>query len=233
MGECCLLPLMEVASFQDLILLIDKVAEIHGSFSLEEATKFFKGLNGPDLNPDSLISENKFAPLKVEDSQHIPDFSPNVHRLFHNDSSTDRIREEGLQLMALEENIILPLPNEETIEIESVTKLEPVASMQKKEGKPQRKGEASLNSNKKLTREVKALLALQAYSSSGGIFILWKEESITVVDSIQDQFSISIRCKFNTSFSGWITGVYDPSSYRLTDQFWWELSGLYGMCNEN
>ncbi|KAA0033540.1 outer envelope pore protein 24 [Cucumis melo var. makuwa] len=129
--------------------------------------------------------------------------------------------------MALEENIILPLPNEETIEIESVTKLEPVASMQKKEGKPQRKGEASLNSNKKLTREVKALLALQAYSSSGGIFILWKEESITVVDSIQDQFSISIRCKFNTSFSGWITGVYDPSSYRLTDQFWWELSGLY------
>lgn len=117
-------------------------------------------LNVSISSPSSLISENKFAPLKVEDSQHIPDFSPNVHRIFHNDSSTDRIRKEGLQLMALEENIILPLPNEETIEIESVTELEPVAFMQKKEGKLQRKGEASLNSNKKLTREVKALLGI-------------------------------------------------------------------------
>ena len=56
--------------------------------------------------------------------------------------------------------------------------------------------------------------ALEAYGSSGGILILWKEDSITMVDSIQGQFSISIHCKFNASFSSWITGVYDPS-YRL------------------
>ena len=74
---------------------------------------------------------------------------------------------------------------------------------------------------------------LEAYGSSGGILILWKEDSITVVDSIQGQFSISIHWKFNAGFSGWITGVYGPSSYRLRDQFWWELSSLYGLCNEN
>ena len=78
---------------------------------------------------DSLIFENKFAPLEVEDSWHISDFSPDVHRLFHDVSSTERIREESLQLITLEENTDLPLPIEETTEIESVTELEPAASM--------------------------------------------------------------------------------------------------------
>ena len=42
---------MQVASFQDPTLIIDKVAGIHGSFLLEQAEKFFIGSNGPDLNP--------------------------------------------------------------------------------------------------------------------------------------------------------------------------------------
>ncbi|XP_031741396.1 general transcription factor IIF subunit 2 isoform X2 [Cucumis sativus] len=41
----------EVVSFQDPNLLIDKVAGIHGSFSPEQAEKFFKGPGGPDPNP--------------------------------------------------------------------------------------------------------------------------------------------------------------------------------------
>ena len=44
--------------------------------------------------------------------------------------------------------------------------------------------------------------ALEAYGSSGGILILWKENSVTVVDSIQGQFSVSIHCKFNAGFYG-------------------------------
>ena len=101
--------------------------------------------------------------------------------LFHDESSMKRIREEGLQLVALEENTNHPLPIEETTKIESVIELEPAASMQNpfllskevvatlleydlciwavtRKGKPQRKGGASSNSNDKLTREVKALL---------------------------------------------------------------------------
>lgn len=82
--------------------------------------------------------------------------------------------------MVLEENNDISLLNEETTEIESVTKLEQVAFMQNpfllskevvvalleydlcirvvtRKEKPQRKGKAS-SSNKKLTIEVKALL---------------------------------------------------------------------------
>ena len=84
-------------------------------------------------------------------------------------------------IIALEVNIDLPLPIEETTEIESLTELEPAASIQNpfplrkemvaalleydlcvqagtRKGKQQRKGGATSNSNKKLTREVKALL---------------------------------------------------------------------------
>ena len=81
-------------------------------------------------SPGSLISEDKFAPLEVEDVQHISDFSSDVHRHFHEVSTTERVREEGLQLIALEKNIVLPLPNEETTEIESVTELEPAVFIQ-------------------------------------------------------------------------------------------------------
>ena len=59
--------------------------------------------------------------------------------------------------------------------------------------------------------------SLEAYGSSGGILILWKEDSLTVDDSIQGEFSVSIHCKLNAGFCGWITGVYNPSSYRLRD----------------
>ena len=42
--------LVQVDSFQDPNLLIDKVAGIYGSFSSEQADKFFKGPGGPDPN---------------------------------------------------------------------------------------------------------------------------------------------------------------------------------------
>ena len=75
--------------------------------------------------------------------------------------------------------------------------------------------------------------SLEACGSSGGILILWKEDSLTVDDSIQGEFSVSIHCKLNAGFCGWITGVYGPSAYRRREQFWMELSSLYGLCNDN
>ena len=65
------------------------------------------------LSPVRVASslKNKFSPLEVEDLQHISDFSS--VRLFRDVSSTERVREEGLQLIALEENTDLPLPIEE------------------------------------------------------------------------------------------------------------------------
>lgn len=62
-------------------------------------------------------------------------------------------------------------------------------------------------------------VALEAYGFSGDILLMWTEDSITVIDSIKGQFTISILCKTNAGFSGWITGMYGPSSYRLRDQF--------------
>lgn len=53
---------------------------------------------------------------------------------------------------------------------------------------------------------------LEACGSSGGILLMWKEESITVISSIQGQFSVSILFKTNAGFFGWITGVYNPFS---------------------
>ena len=42
--------LVQVASFQDPNLLIDKVVGIHGSFLPKQAEKFFQGLCGSDSN---------------------------------------------------------------------------------------------------------------------------------------------------------------------------------------
>lgn len=42
--------LVQVVTFQDPNLLIDKVARIHGSFSSEQAGRFFKGSTCPDMN---------------------------------------------------------------------------------------------------------------------------------------------------------------------------------------
>ncbi|TYK01560.1 LINE-1 retrotransposable element ORF2 protein [Cucumis melo var. makuwa] len=169
--------------------------------------------------------------------------------------------------------------------IESVSELEPVASLQNllllskevvarlleydlciravtRKGKSQRKGGSFMSSNKKLIKEVKALLGswereaqaakactsegpddflvkfnpdvvilqeskvsvdgrklvksvwgsclvgcgiLEACGSSGGILLMWKEESITVISSIQGQFPVSILFKTNAGFFGWIT----------------------------
>ena len=132
-------------------------------------------------SPGSLISENKFAPLEADEVQHISDFSSDVQRLFHEVSTTERGREEGLQIIAVEDTSEPPFSNEELLEIESITELEPAASIQNpfplskeviaalleydlciravtRKGKQHRKGGASSNNNKKLTREVKALL---------------------------------------------------------------------------
>lgn len=59
--------------------------------------------------------------------------------------------------------------------------------------------------------------ALEAYGSSSGILLMWKDNTIMVIDSIHGQFTISILCKTNASFSCWIIGVYGPLSYRLRD----------------
>ena len=72
----------------------------------------------------SLISENKFVPLdQVEDLQNIFDFSFEVYRLFHNASSTEKVREESLQLIALEKNTDLRLPIEEATESKRTSSL--------------------------------------------------------------------------------------------------------------
>ena len=63
--------LVHVASFQNPTLLIDKVARIHGSFSPEQAEKFFKGPGGPDPNPVDILArgEVKFKDVSLRYSE--------------------------------------------------------------------------------------------------------------------------------------------------------------------
>lgn len=58
--------LIQVTTLHDPILLIDKVATIHGSFSLEQAKKLFKGSSFSNPNPvDIWCMENSNSRLLV------------------------------------------------------------------------------------------------------------------------------------------------------------------------
>lgn len=43
---------------------------------------------------------------------------------------------------------------------------------------------------------------------STGILIMWKEDSITMIDAMQGHFYISIHFNSFANFSGWTTDVY-------------------------
>lgn len=61
---------------------------------------------------------------------------------------------------------------------------------------------------------------------------MWKEDKISVEESILGEFSISISFSCDDYFSGWISGVYSPASNHRRDVFWQELEDLAGLSSD-
>lgn len=73
-------------------------------------------------------------------------------------------------------------------------------------------------------------MALDAQGSAGGILLMWREDRVTIKDSLLGRFSVSIECNLNGSTEGWISGVYGPCSSYGRKDFWRELYDLAGLC---
>lgn len=62
-------------------------------------------------------------------------------------------------------------------------------------------------------------LTLDMVGSAGGIFMMWREINIEVLDMVVGSFSVSIDCKFKGDVVGWISGVNEPCSTYGTNEF--------------
>ncbi|KAK9939072.1 hypothetical protein M0R45_015781 [Rubus argutus] len=66
--------------------------------------------------------------------------------------------------------------------------------------------------------------------SSGGILVMWKTKSVSVLEALVGNFSVSIKIQANNGQIWWLSGVYGPNKAREREDFWQELAGLYGLC---
>lgn len=73
-------------------------------------------------------------------------------------------------------------------------------------------------------------VSIPSNGRSGGILIMWKTKSVSVVEAVVGIFSISIKIKGINGLDWWISGVYGPNKVTERDDFWDELAGLYGLC---
>ena len=72
--------------------------------------------------------------------------------------------------------------------------------------------------------------ALNAEGSAGGIFFLWDNSCISLVDSVVGSFSVS--CLFRMAEDGFqwaFSGVYGSIENRFRESFWEELGAVKGL----
>ncbi|KAK9930230.1 hypothetical protein M0R45_027274 [Rubus argutus] len=73
-------------------------------------------------------------------------------------------------------------------------------------------------------------VSLPSLGSSGGILVMWKTNSISVMEAVIGIFSVSIKIQAINGQDWWLSGVYGPNKVRDKDDFWEELAGVYGLC---
>uniref|UniRef100_A0A803QQM3 Reverse transcriptase domain-containing protein n=1 Tax=Cannabis sativa TaxID=3483 RepID=A0A803QQM3_CANSA len=79
----------------------------------------------------------------------------------------------------------------------------------------------------------KAWILLPALGRSGGTLLIWDTRTISVLDSLVGEFSISVLINAEGKEPWWFSGVYGPCSYKLRPEFWDELAGLSSICGES
>lgn len=64
----------------------------------------------------------------------------------------------------------------------------------------------------------------------GHMLIAWKIDLFELISLEYGVYSLSVKL-FNPSsgFTGWISGVYNPSSNRGKEEFWIEILGLVNL----
>uniref|UniRef100_A0A803PZR9 Reverse transcriptase domain-containing protein n=1 Tax=Cannabis sativa TaxID=3483 RepID=A0A803PZR9_CANSA len=76
----------------------------------------------------------------------------------------------------------------------------------------------------------KAWIYHPAWGRSGGTLLVWDTRSVTVLDSLVGEFSISTLIQAEGKNPWWFFGIYGPCSYKLRPDFWDELAGLKEIC---
>jgi exonuclease III len=73
-------------------------------------------------------------------------------------------------------------------------------------------------------------VSIPSNGSSGGILVMWKTKSVSVMEAVIGNFSVSIKIQAINGRGWWLSGVYGPNKTREREEFWEELAGLYGLC---
>ncbi|XP_062083441.1 uncharacterized protein LOC133789680 [Humulus lupulus] len=78
----------------------------------------------------------------------------------------------------------------------------------------------------------KAWIYQHPIGRSGGTLVVWDTRSVSVIDSLVGDFSISICVKAEGKDPWWFSGVYGPVAYGKRDSFWDELARLSIICED-
>ena len=63
--------------------------------------------------------------------------------------------------------------------------------------------------------------------------VVWDTRSVSVIDSLVGDFSVSIHLVAEGKEPWWFLGVYGSVVYGKRDSFWDELAGLSAICGNN
>lgn len=73
----------------------------------------------------------------------------------------------------------------------------------------------------------KCWLSLPSWGASGGILLMWNEDSVEVLDHEIRAFSISVRCRKINGGEEWVfSGVYGPVLLREVEEFMGEMDNV-------
>ncbi|XP_062097049.1 uncharacterized protein LOC133803120 [Humulus lupulus] len=79
----------------------------------------------------------------------------------------------------------------------------------------------------------KGWILQEAIGRSGGTLVVWDTRSVSVIDSLVGDFSVSIYLVAEGKELWWFSGVYGPVVYGKRESFWDELAGLSAICGNN
>ncbi|XP_062109433.1 uncharacterized protein LOC133820653 [Humulus lupulus] len=79
----------------------------------------------------------------------------------------------------------------------------------------------------------KGWILQEAIGRSGGTLVVWDTRSVSVIDSLVGDFSVSIFLKAEGKEPWWLSRVYGPVVYGKRERFWDELAGLSAIYGNN
>lgn len=68
-----------------------------------------------------------------------------------------------------------------------------------------------------------------AMGTSGGILIIWDDSKVDIIDTIEGQFSLTVKLRNREDNREWMhTNIYRPVDHQDKEDFWVELAAIGG-----